>query len=127
MAEKVPLDESQQFAEGEPEVVINTSPSDFSVSFAGPDGIERENVYPDAAPSDLVALNTAADLSVQSTPSYQERFTEQLDEFKNKPYLQEVEFELKGPDLSWPPSLGSIKMKFRRGLKQTKSYKKEIK
>jgi hypothetical protein len=32
MAEKVPLDESQQSAEREPDAVISSSPSNFSLS-----------------------------------------------------------------------------------------------
>lgn len=121
IAEKVPLDESQQFSEWDPEAVINTSASDFSLSFAGPDGVEHEIIHDDSTTSDVIALTTAIELNVPPTPTYQERFTVQLDEIRTIHYLQEAEFVLKGPDFSWPPSLGSIKVKFKRGLKQIKS------
>lgn len=127
MAEKVPLDKTQEFAKGEPEVVISRSSSDFSLSFGCPDGVEHENIHSDATSSTQVALSTAADLKMPATPTYQQRFVEQLDEIRTKPYWQEGEIELKGPDLSWPPSLGSLKIKVKRGLKIIKSYRKHSK
>lgn len=125
MAKKVPLDETKKFATGKPEAIISTSVSDISVLAMGPDGVERENVYPEATTSDAIALSTAVDLNLPSTPTYQERFVEQLDDIRTKPFVKEVEFELKGPEFKWPPSFGSLKVKVKKGLKVIKSYKKE--
>ena len=135
MTRQVPFGENKQFGEGwreekwptqkEPETVINTSSSDFSVSFTDPDGVQHENVYPDSTTSDIVALNTAADLNIPVTPEYQERMVEHLDEFMTKPYVKELKFELKGPDLKWPPSFGSASFTLTRGLKKVKKYFRE--
>lgn len=125
MVENVPFDEKKPFAIQEPDVVINTSISDISISAVGPDGIEHENVYPEDCTSDTIALSTAADLNVPATPFYQEAFVETLDDIRNQPYLTEFEFELKGPEFKFLPALFSLKVKFKRGLKVIKSYKKE--
>lgn len=130
MAEKAHSDNSENlqihaFDDISVSDVIETVESDISISAVGPDGVEHENVYPEATPSDLIAISTAADLGVPSTPTYQERFTKQLNDIRTDPYVNEVEIELKGPEFKWPPSFGSLKVKVKKGLKVTKSYKKE--
>lgn len=127
MAERVPLDKSDEFVvKGQPDELIRTSVSDISVGFRGPDGVEHENIHSDATTSNIIALSTAADLNLPPTPTYQEKFVEQLDSVKANPYLSEVEIEFKAVEFGWPPSVGSIRIWLRRGLnKVTKSYKKE--
>jgi len=125
MAEKVPLEKSKGFATGKPETVISTSASDFSVAFTGPDGIERWNFYPDDAPSDLVAINTAADLCVPPTKNYQDKFIERLDSIKADPYCKETKIEFKAIELGWPPTIGSLTITVKKGLRQAIKYFKK--
>lgn len=126
MAEKVPSDNSKELSIRAFED-ISVSDSDIIISGVGQDGVEREIVFPADATTAAIAISTGADLNLPTTPAYQERFIEQLDDIRTKPYVKEVEFELKGPELKWPPSLASIKIKVQRGLKVIKSYKKEAK
>lgn len=116
----------KKFATRKPQAIISTTASDISVYVMDSKGVERENVYSDVTPSDFIAQSTAADLNIPVTPTYQKRFVEQLDVIKTQPYLKEVEFELKGPELKWPPSLGSLKVTIKKGLRVIKSYKKEV-
>ena len=113
--------------EGKAQSSISTSASDITVAYTGPDGIERENIYPNAAPSDIVAMNTAADLSVPptKTKTYQEKFIEKLENFKADPYCTEIEIDFKTLDLHWPPSVGHAKVKIKRGLPKIIKYFKK--
>ena len=127
MAEKGPWDgESWQFKEGEPETVINTSDSDFSLSFAGPDGTDHEIIHSDATSSADIAKSIASDLNEPAKPGWEDVFTEQFDvKVREKPFLKKVELEFNVENLwSWPPS-GIFKVRIERGLRIISSYKKE--
>jgi len=124
MAEQHNEDILKKLVEGEPQAIISTSASDISVSVRGPDGVERETIYPDSTTSDVIALNTAANAKLPATQTYQDRFIETLDVARTNPYLQETEFELKGPEFKWPPSFGSLKVKLKWGIRKITSYKK---
>lgn len=89
---------------------VKMSVSDISVSAVGPDGVERETVWPDTTPSDVIATSTAADLGVQMEPSYQERFIESIEKVKGK-YFEEVEISF------WPP-----KIKIKRAPEKIVQY-----
>ena len=124
MVEKVPFGENKKIEQEKPQNIISTSPSDITVLFRGPEGDEHEAIYSDSTTSDVIALNTADKINASPTQEYQDAFIEQLDKVRANPYWQETHLEFKAIELKWPPSLGSLKVTIKKGLREIVSYKK---
>jgi hypothetical protein len=95
---------------------ISIAPSDISVSVPDEAGGEKEYIYPDTMPSDVIVLNTSADFGEKLAPSYQERFIEGIEEVKASRF-EEVEVEVGIPNIL----TGKIKIK-RAPKKTIKRY-----
>lgn len=105
MVEK-PNDELlKKLVEGEPQE-ISITPSDVSISVPDGAGGEKEYIYPDTTPSDIIVDSTNADLGVKAPPTYQKKFIEGIEEvIENR--IEEIEFEAGIPNIL----VGKIKIK----------------
>jgi hypothetical protein len=92
--------------------VIRTSFSDISVSVSDESGDEKEYIYPQAMPSDIIASTTAANLGIELEPTSQKRIVEKIEEVKESRFEEfEVEAGL--------PKIPLLKIKIRRAPKKT--------
>jgi hypothetical protein len=85
---------------------IKVTDSGISIIVNKKDGQQREYTFPESTPSDVIALSTsvstAAEMSVNVFPSWQEKIENEIDDIK-KLRLEEVEV-----------NFGIIKFKLKR-------------
>jgi hypothetical protein len=85
---------------------INVTDSEISISVNSKDGQQKTYDFPEALPSNVIALqsvaSTAADMGIQVLQPWQDKITNEIDDIKNF-QMEEVEI-----------NFGLVKFKFKR-------------
>jgi len=89
-----------------PENEIEIMPSDITVTASDLANVEHQYAYPEATPSDVIAVSTSADMGIRVQALEQQQFTEAIEEVKSS-RIEELSLQF-----------GPIKFSIKRGPKK---------